>query len=182
MYFAYRYYLDRIKGNSTMAQFLEQKTERRVQLAKERAEYDSKHARDEQRPPSTAEYPRRDDNIPLTLVRRPNERHSRPYDNSQRGIYGSRGGFRGGRGRGRSVRFCDRRGVYVTGTVEGERGNELTFVAPTRIRPGTRFRTTAAYMAATRRRKRIFGKRLTAVTPQARELSQPTGCTNRIWE
>ena len=26
MYFAYRYYLDQIKGNTTMAQFLEQKT------------------------------------------------------------------------------------------------------------------------------------------------------------
>ena len=31
-----------------MAQILEQKTERRVQLAKERAEYDSKHPGDEQ--------------------------------------------------------------------------------------------------------------------------------------
>ena len=62
MYFAYRYYLDQIKGNPTMAQFLEQKMERRVQLAKERAEYDSKHPRDEQRPPPTAEYQRRDDN------------------------------------------------------------------------------------------------------------------------
>ena len=36
MYFAYRYYLDQIEGNPTMAQFLEQKTERRVKLAKER--------------------------------------------------------------------------------------------------------------------------------------------------
>ena len=45
MYFAYRYYLDQIKGNPAMAKFLEQKTERRVQLAKERAEYDGKHPR-----------------------------------------------------------------------------------------------------------------------------------------
>ena len=37
MYFAYRYYLEQGKGNPTMAQFLEQKTERQVQLAKERA-------------------------------------------------------------------------------------------------------------------------------------------------
>ena len=50
MYFAYRYYLDQIKGNPTMAQFLEQKTKIRVQLAKERAEYDGKHPGDERRP------------------------------------------------------------------------------------------------------------------------------------
>ena len=37
-------------------------------------------------------------------------------------------------------------------------------------------------MAATRRRKRIFRKRLTAVRPQPRELSQPAGCTNTTWE
>ena len=37
-------------------------------------------------------------------------------------------------------------------------------------------------MAATRRRKRIFGKRLTAGKPQLRELSQPAGCTNATWE
>ena len=30
--------------------------------------------------------------------------------------------------------------------------------------------------------KRLFGKRLTAVTPQPRELSQPAGCTNTTWE
>ena len=45
---------------------------------------------------------------------------------NQRGSYGSRGGFRGGRGRGTSVNFGDRRGVYVTGTVEDERENEVT--------------------------------------------------------
>ena len=50
MYFAYRYYLDQIKENRTMAQFLEQKTDRRVQIAKERAKYDVKHSGDEQRP------------------------------------------------------------------------------------------------------------------------------------
>ena len=36
MNFTYRYYLDQIKGNPTMAQFLEQKMERRLQVAKER--------------------------------------------------------------------------------------------------------------------------------------------------
>ena len=120
------YYLDQIKGNPTMAQFLEQKTEIRVQLAKERAEYDGKHPGDEQRPQPTSEYPRRDENRPRTLARRPDERYSRPYDNNQRGSYGSRGGFRGRRGRGRSVHFGNRRGVHVTGTVEDERENEVT--------------------------------------------------------
>ena len=109
MYFAYRSYRDQIKGNPTMAQFLEQETERLVQLAKERAEYDGKHSVDEQRPQSTPEYPRRDDTRPRTMARRPDERYSRPYDNNERGSYGNRGGFRGGRGRGRSVHFGDRR-------------------------------------------------------------------------
>ena len=126
MYFAYRYYLYQSKGNPTMAQFLEQKTGRRVKLAKERAEYDVKHPGDEQRPQSTPEYPIRDDNQPRTLARRPDERYYRPYHSNQRGNYDSRGGFRGGRGRGRSVHFGDRRGVYVTGTVEHERDNEVT--------------------------------------------------------
>ena len=63
MYFAYRYYLDQIKGNSTMAQFLEQKKVRRVKLSKERADYDGKQPGDEQRPQSTSEYPRRDESI-----------------------------------------------------------------------------------------------------------------------
>ena len=45
------------------------------------------------------EYPRRDHKRPLTVVRRPDERHYRPYNKSQRGSYGSRGGFRGARGR-----------------------------------------------------------------------------------
>ena len=113
MYFAYRYYLDQIKGNPTMAQFLEQKKERRVQLTKERAEYDGKRPGDKQRPQLTPEYPGRHDNRPRTMVHRSDERYSRPYDNSRRGSYGSRGRFRGGRGRGRSVHFGDRRGVYV---------------------------------------------------------------------
>ena len=126
IYFAYRYYLDQIRGNPTMAQFLERKTERRVQLSKERAAYDGKHPGDEQHPQLTSGYPKRDDNRPCTLVRRPDERNSVPYDSSQRGSYGSRGGFRGGRGRGRSVHFGDRRGVYVTGTVEDERENGMT--------------------------------------------------------
>ena len=60
MYFAYRYYLDQIKGHPTMAQFLEQKTEMRVQLAKERAEYDGNHSGDEHRPQSTPEHLIRD--------------------------------------------------------------------------------------------------------------------------
>ena len=59
-------------------------------------------------------------------MRRPDERYSRPYDNNKRGSYDSCGGFRGGRGRGRSVHFDDRRGVYVMGKVEGERENEVT--------------------------------------------------------
>ena len=109
-----------------MAHFLEQKTERRVKLGKERPEYDGKHPGDEQRSQSTPEYQRRDDTRPRTLVRRPDNRYSRPYDNNQRGSYGSRGGSRGGRRRGRSVHFGDRRGVYVTGTVEDERENEVT--------------------------------------------------------
>ena len=37
-------------------------------------------------------------------------------------------------------------------------------------------------MAATQRRKWIFGKRLTTVTPLPRELLQPAGCTNTTWE
>ena len=126
MYLAYRYYLDQIKGNPAIAPFLEQKTERRVKLAKEPAEYDGKHPVDEQRPHSTPEYPRRDDKRPRTLARRPDERYYRPYDNDQRGSYGSRGGFCGGRGRGLSVHFGDRRGVCVTGTVEDERENGVT--------------------------------------------------------
>ena len=126
MYFAYRYYLDQFKENPTLAQFLGQKTESRVQLAKKQAEYDGKHPGYEQRPQLTPEYPRRDDNRPRTLVRRPDERYSRPYDNSQRGSYGNRGGFRGRHGRGWSVHFGDRRGVYVTGTVEDERETEVT--------------------------------------------------------
>ena len=126
MYFASRYYLDQNEENPRIAQFLEQKTERRVQLANERAKYDGKQPGDEQRPQSTAEYPRRDDNRPRTLVRRPDKRYSRPYDSSQRRSYGSRGGFRGGRGRGRSVHLGDWRGVYVTGTVEDERENGMT--------------------------------------------------------
>ena len=63
MYFAYRYYLDQIKGNRTMAQFLEQMTERRVQHVKERAEYDGKHPIDKLRPQSTPDYRRRDCSI-----------------------------------------------------------------------------------------------------------------------
>ena len=107
MYFAYRYYLDQIIGNPTMAQFLEKKTKRRAQLAKERAEYDSKHPVDKQRPQSTREYPRRDDNRRRTLAPRPDERYSRPDDNNLRGSYGSRGCFREACGRGRSVHFGD---------------------------------------------------------------------------
>ena len=107
-----------------MAQFLEQKTGKRVQLSKERAEYDGKHLGDEQGPQLTSGYPKRDDNGPRTLVRRPDELDSSPYDNSRRGSYCSRGGFRGGRGR--SVHFGDRRGIYVTGTVEDERENGMT--------------------------------------------------------
>ena len=67
MYFVYRYYVYQIKGNPTMAQFLEQKTERRVQIAKELAVKDSKHPGGERRRQSTPEYPRRDDNRPRTL-------------------------------------------------------------------------------------------------------------------
>ena len=39
-----------------MAQFLERKTERRVQLAKEREKYDGKNSGYEQRPQSTPDY------------------------------------------------------------------------------------------------------------------------------
>ena len=129
MYSAYRYYLDQFKGNPTMAQFLKQKTERRVQLAKERTEYDGRHPGDEQRAQAIPEYPRRDDNQPRTVVRRPDERYSRPYNDNQRGGYGIRGGFCGGRGRGGSVHFGDRRGVYVTETVEDKQTND-TISAP----------------------------------------------------
>ena len=61
-----------------MARFLEQKTERRVQLAKGLAEYDGRHSGDERRPRWTLDYPIRDDNRPRTLLRRPDERYSRP--------------------------------------------------------------------------------------------------------
>ena len=37
-------------------------------------------------------------------------------------------------------------------------------------------------MAVTRRRERIFGKRLTAVTLHPLDLSQSAGCTNTTWE
>ena len=181
MYFAYLYDLDQIKGNRTMAQFLEQKTERRVQLAKERAEYDGKHPGDEQRPQSTSEYPRRDDNRPQTVAHRPDERYSRPYDKNQRGSYGSRGGFRGGSGRRRNAHFGDRRGVYVTGTVEDERENGMTSTPQHESDPEQEPEPPQPAWLQ-RRRKRIFIKRLTAVRPQPRELSQPAGCTNTTWK
>ena len=59
-------------------------------------------------------------------MRRLDELYSRPYDNNQRGGYGNPGGFRGARRRGISVHFDDQRGIYVTGTVEDERENEVT--------------------------------------------------------
>ena len=124
MYSENQYYLDQVKGNPTMAQFLEQNNERRVQLARELAEYVCKHPGDEQRPKEIPDYPRRDNNPARTLVRRPDERYSFPYNNNQSGGCGSRGGFRGERGRGRSVHFCDRRGVYVTETVEYKKTND----------------------------------------------------------
>ena len=120
MYLAYRYYLDQIKRNPSIAHFVEQKTETRVQLSKEPTEYDGKHSGDEPRPirprnsrdetitdrvPSCAD-PMND--IPVlavpTIVEATSTRRV-PW----------------GYGRGRSVNFGHGRGVYVTGTVENER-------------------------------------------------------------
>ena len=65
----------------------------------------------------------------------------------------------------------------------GRRKRERSDIgAPKRIRPGTRTGNNPACMAATGRRKWIFGKRLTAVTSQLRDLVQPAGCTNTTWE
>ena len=67
--------------------------------------------------------------------------------------------------------------------MEDERTRERSDIhAPAGILTGKRTGTTAACMAATRRRKRIFVKRLTAVMHQPRELSQSAGCTNKTWE
>lgn len=87
--------------------------------------YDGKHRGDEHRPLATPEYPRRDGNLPRTQVRGLDERYSRPFHKNQRGGCTSRGGFRGVPERGGGVHFCDRRGLYVTGTVKDERENEV---------------------------------------------------------
>ena len=108
-----------------MAQFLELKKGRLLLVVKEQAESEGMHPGEERRRHVKRHYPRKDDNRPHTLLRRPDEIYPCPYDKNQRGGYRRREGFRVGRGRGRSVHFGDRRGLYVTGTVEEQQENDM---------------------------------------------------------
>lgn len=120
IYFAYLFYLDHFKRNPTTAQFFQQKTDKRVQLAQEHTKYKGKHPVDEQRTETTNDYAIHSNNRPRTLMSISDDLYPLNYDINPLGGSSNCGGLYGGLGRATSVHFGDKFGLYETEALEGE--------------------------------------------------------------